>query len=90
MVIDGFWLVLGFNFQENLLKTMMQLEETYFTLGHTCPRNVLIICDRGTLDASACECQFLSINVYAVRSDTYSGFYESPQWLHEHLPHLTV
>ncbi|OQV16316.1 TRPL protein [Hypsibius exemplaris] len=40
-------------FQENLLKTMMQIEQTYMSLAATCPRNVLIICDRGTMDASA-------------------------------------
>ncbi|RVE54786.1 hypothetical protein evm_000553 [Chilo suppressalis] len=40
-------------FQENLLKTMIQLENTFFELGRTCQRNCLIICDRGAMDASA-------------------------------------
>ncbi|XP_049823554.1 TRPL translocation defect protein 14 isoform X2 [Aethina tumida] len=40
-------------FQENLLKTMLQIEDTFFELGRTCERNCLIICDRGAMDASA-------------------------------------
>jgi len=40
-------------FQENLLKTMMQLERTFFDLAATCGRNCLVICDRGFMDASA-------------------------------------
>ncbi|CAH1101661.1 unnamed protein product [Psylliodes chrysocephalus] len=40
-------------FQENLLKTMIQIEDTFFELGKTCSRNCLIICDRGAMDASA-------------------------------------
>ncbi|XP_018562713.1 TRPL translocation defect protein 14 isoform X2 [Anoplophora glabripennis] len=40
-------------FQENLLKTMIQIEDTFFELGRTCRRNCLIICDRGAMDASA-------------------------------------
>ncbi|XP_055328009.1 TRPL translocation defect protein 14-like isoform X2 [Paramacrobiotus metropolitanus] len=40
-------------FQENLLKTMMQIEQTYMALAETCAKNCLIICDRGTMDASA-------------------------------------
>ncbi|XP_017779335.1 PREDICTED: TRPL translocation defect protein 14 isoform X2 [Nicrophorus vespilloides] len=40
-------------FQENLLKTMIQIENTFFELGRTCKRNCLIICDRGAMDASA-------------------------------------
>ncbi|ERL90591.1 hypothetical protein D910_07938 [Dendroctonus ponderosae] len=43
----------GVTFQENLLKTMLQVEETFFELGRTCRRNCLIICDRGAMDASA-------------------------------------
>ncbi|KOB74562.1 Uncharacterized protein OBRU01_08942 [Operophtera brumata] len=38
-------------FQENLLKTMIQIENTFFELGRTCQRNCLIICDRGAMDA---------------------------------------
>nr|CAH7741324.1 unnamed protein product [Callosobruchus chinensis] len=40
-------------FQENLLKTMLQIEDTFFELGRTCKRDCLIICDRGAMDASA-------------------------------------
>ncbi|XP_072388371.1 TRPL translocation defect protein 14 isoform X1 [Diabrotica undecimpunctata] len=40
-------------FQENLLKSMLQIEDTFFQLGKTCKRNCLIICDRGAMDASA-------------------------------------
>ena len=39
--------------QENLLKTMFQLEDTYFSLASTQKRNCLVICDRGAMDASA-------------------------------------
>ncbi|XP_077533718.1 TRPL translocation defect 14 isoform X2 [Haemaphysalis longicornis] len=40
-------------FQENLLRTMMCMEETYFDLAKSCDKNCLVICDRGTMDASA-------------------------------------
>lgn len=40
-------------FQENLLKTMIQIENTFFELGRSSQRNCLIICDRGAMDASA-------------------------------------
>ncbi|CAG9815379.1 unnamed protein product [Phaedon cochleariae] len=40
-------------FQEHLLKTMLQIEDTFFELGKTSKRNCLIICDRGAMDASA-------------------------------------
>jgi len=40
-------------FQENLLKTMFQLEDTYFALATTQRRNCLVICDRGAMDCSA-------------------------------------
>lgn len=42
-------------FQENLLKTMVQIENTYFDLANTCKKNCLVICDRGVMDASACK-----------------------------------
>lgn len=35
------------------MKTMIQIENTFFELGRTCQRNCLIICDRGAMDASA-------------------------------------
>jgi len=40
-------------FQENLLKTMLQIEDTFFDLAETTDRNCLVICDRGAMDASA-------------------------------------
>uniref|UniRef100_A0A0A9XJH2 IQ domain-containing protein E n=2 Tax=Lygus hesperus TaxID=30085 RepID=A0A0A9XJH2_LYGHE len=43
----------AYKFQENLLKTMLQIENTFFELAETCPRDCLIICDRGAMDASA-------------------------------------
>uniref|UniRef100_A0A2M4A876 NadR/Ttd14 AAA domain-containing protein n=1 Tax=Anopheles triannulatus TaxID=58253 RepID=A0A2M4A876_9DIPT len=42
-----------YKFQENLLRTMIQIENTYFELGRTSTKNCLIICDRGFMDASA-------------------------------------
>lgn len=45
----------AFKFQENLLRTMLQIENTFFQIGESCSRNCLIICDRGAMDASACE-----------------------------------
>lgn len=43
----------AYKFQENLLRTMIQMENTFFELGKSCTRNCLIICDRGVMDASA-------------------------------------
>lgn len=41
-------------FQKDLLKTMLQIEDTYFNQAEaTVDRNVLIICDRGGMDPSA-------------------------------------
>ncbi|KAI1285686.1 hypothetical protein HDE_11596 [Halotydeus destructor] len=40
-------------FQENLLKTMIAMETTFFDLAESAKRNVLVICDRGTMDAAA-------------------------------------
>lgn len=42
-----------FDFQENLIKTMIALEDTYFTMAAKSNQNCLIICDRGLMDASA-------------------------------------
>ena len=35
------------------MATMMALEDTYFSMAEKCSQNVLIIADRGTMDASA-------------------------------------
>ncbi|KAM7343955.1 TRPL translocation defect 14 isoform 2-T2 [Cochliomyia hominivorax] len=43
----------AYKFQENLIRTMIQIENTYFELGESSTRNCLIICDRGVMDASA-------------------------------------
>lgn len=40
-------------FQENLIKVMISIERTFFSLAQTCKRNCLIICDRGVMDATA-------------------------------------
>lgn len=42
-------------FQENLLKTMIQMENTFFALAESMHRDCIVICDRGTMDASACK-----------------------------------
>ncbi|XP_046840269.1 TRPL translocation defect protein 14-like [Xenia sp. Carnegie-2017] len=43
----------SFEFQENLLKTIIQLENTFFNLAKSCCQNCLVICDRGVMDPSA-------------------------------------
>ncbi|GAB6029835.1 TRPL translocation defect protein 14 [Chamberlinius hualienensis] len=43
----------AYKFQENLLRTMIQIENTFFQLAESCKKNCLVICDRGTMDASA-------------------------------------
>lgn len=40
-------------FQENLVRTMIQIEKTYFQLAKTSTQDCMIICDRGVMDASA-------------------------------------
>ena len=41
-------------FQENILKTIVQLEQTFFDMAEGDRGNVIIVCDRGTMDPSAC------------------------------------
>lgn len=43
----------AYEFQEDLLKTMLQIENTFFKLAQSIDRNCLIICDRGAMDATA-------------------------------------
>lgn len=43
----------GMKFQEELLRTMIQIENTFFSVAEAMNKNVLVICDRGTMDASA-------------------------------------
>lgn len=40
-------------FQENLIKVMIAMERTFFTLASTCQQNCIVICDRGIMDATA-------------------------------------
>lgn len=40
-------------FQSNLLKTMLQIENTFFALAKKSNKKCLVICDRGAMDASA-------------------------------------
>ena len=37
------------------MKTMLQIEQTFFDLAENCTRDCLVICDRGIMDASACK-----------------------------------
>lgn len=57
-VLRSFFSLLStaYHFQQNLLRTMIQIENTYFELGKSSAKNCLIICDRGVMDASACKC----------------------------------
>ena len=47
--------ITAYKFQENLIRTMKQIEDTYFELADSCQQNCLVICDRGIMDASACK-----------------------------------
>ena len=58
-------------FQLNILKTILQLEATYFELAEEDTKNVLVVCDRGTMDPSACQCLGRGWKTYLV----------SVQWL---------
>ncbi|KRG04258.1 TRPL translocation defect protein 14 isoform X5 [Drosophila mojavensis] len=59
----------AYKFQENLIRTMVQIENTYFELGNSSTRNCLIICDRGVMDASA-----------YIRKDKWEEMMASNQW----------
>ena len=43
----------GDRFQENLLKTMLAIENVFFDLAKSCGKDCLVICDRGAMDAAA-------------------------------------
>ncbi|XKL67704.1 hypothetical protein PGB90_003195 [Kerria lacca] len=43
----------AYKFQENLLKSMLQIENTFFELANSNTRDCLIICDRGVMDVSS-------------------------------------
>ena len=50
-----YFFITAYKFQENLIRTMKQIEDTYFELADSCQHNCLVICDRGIMDASACK-----------------------------------
>jgi hypothetical protein len=62
-------LIAAYRFQENLIKTMVQIENTYFDLAAMCNKNCLVICDRGIMDASACKCLICSACSQHSRAD---------------------
>ncbi|XP_076452635.1 TRPL translocation defect protein 14-like [Babylonia areolata] len=43
----------AFSFQENIIRTMMQVENTFHDLAKDRCQNVMLICDRGIMDGSA-------------------------------------
>lgn len=43
----------AYEFQQNLVRTMLSIESTFFDLAATCKKNCLVICDRGVMDAAA-------------------------------------
>ncbi|KAK7087600.1 hypothetical protein V1264_021630 [Littorina saxatilis] len=43
----------AFSFQENIIKTMIMVENTFFGLAEDRRQDVLLICDRGVMDGSA-------------------------------------
>ncbi|KAL9981196.1 hypothetical protein ACROYT_G009867 [Oculina patagonica] len=42
-----------YTFQGNLIKTLLQLEQTFFDLAAACKRDTIVICDRGAMDPSS-------------------------------------
>jgi len=52
-------------FQDNILRTILQLEKTFFDMAEEDQGNVLIVCDRGAMDPSACESVCLRVCVSA-------------------------
>lgn len=61
-----FVFVTAHKFQENLLRCMLQIENTFFELGESCDQDCLIICDRGAMDAAACN------KTYFIRTYRYN------------------
>jgi len=60
--------ILANEFQANLLRTMMTIEQTFFDLANievSKGRNAIVICDRGAMDPSACN--FLFIDFLALK-----------------------
>lgn len=45
-----------YRFQGNLLECMLKIEETFMDLARSDPsKKIIIICDRGCMDATACK-----------------------------------
>jgi hypothetical protein len=42
-------------FQQQILATLLEVERTFDLLAEGDSRNVLIVCDRGSMDPFACE-----------------------------------
>ena len=42
-------------FQKSILTTLLEVEKTFFQLAEHDTGNVLIVCDRGSMDPLACE-----------------------------------
>ena len=42
-------------FQQQILATLLEVERTFDLLAEVDSRNVLIVCDRGSMDPFACE-----------------------------------
>ena len=42
-------------FQTSILTTLLEVEKTFFQLADHDTGNVLIVCDRGSMDPFACE-----------------------------------
>lgn len=55
----------AYQFQKDLLLVMMRIEDTFFNLAESEAkkgRKVLVICDRGAMDASACRFFIMQIH----------------------------
>lgn len=42
-----------FEFQCNLMRVMLQLEDAFMALARLCGKNAVVLCDRGAMDARA-------------------------------------
>ena len=49
-----------YTFQENLIRTLLQLEQTFFDLAATSKRDTIVISDRGAMDPASCKSHKLS------------------------------
>lgn len=64
----------AYSFQRNMLKTILQLETTFFELAEDEEkRNVLVVCDRGAMDPSACESMGVVTSVRWRRKSVCTG-----------------